>query len=367
MDVTPALLLLHSCFAATAAVFLLCCYYILALLLRFFCYFVAVVLLSDCFCSVSASLLYSLLILILCSCLLLLHLLCLLDAAGGVPISVSVLICLNSPVSTDDAAITCRSCSLQPASAAVAAAACFCCPLLLQKTTATVHCCCCSFNAAAAAVHASTLLPVSAVANSKNRGLFSRNEGDPTAVGKPYSRSDFKSRNEILQLWMTPVLCLTMKQDKKDSQQPYATFVLGQEAFDGGNARLGLAKLGCTYILGYAAVPGTSLENTFGLLTIRLSQALGLFLCWTSDHGPFYNTRPDYSTWANYRIMGLPTRVEFYLPWKCEAERHTYEKCEYELVMERMLQMQKIREREAQLKAPQSAQSIPLAPKTANA
>ncbi|GFP93968.1 NADH dehydrogenase [ubiquinone] 1 beta subcomplex subunit 7 [Phtheirospermum japonicum] len=57
---------------------------------------------------------------------------------------------------------------------------------------------------------------------------------------------------------------------------------------------------------------------------------------------------------------------EFYLPWKCEAERHTYEKCEYELVMERMLQMQKIREREAQLKA-QSPQSIPLVPKTANA
>ncbi|KAL0372805.1 UNVERIFIED_CONTAM: NADH dehydrogenase [ubiquinone] 1 beta subcomplex subunit [Sesamum calycinum] len=60
-------------------------------------------------------------------------------------------------------------------------------------------------------------------------------------------------------------------------------------------------------------------------------------------------------------------QAEFYLPWKCEAERHTYEKCEYELVMERMLQMQKIREREAQLKAPQSAQSIPLVPKTANA
>lgn len=59
---------------------------------------------------------------------------------------------------------------------------------------------------------------------------------------------------------------------------------------------------------------------------------------------------------------------EFYLPWKCEGERHTYEKCEYELVMERMLQMQKIREREAQLKAPASqSQPIPLIPKTANA
>lgn len=52
---------------------------------------------------------------------------------------------------------------------------------------------------------------------------------------------------------------------------------------------------------------------------------------------------------------------EFYLPWKCENERHSYEKCEYELVMERMLQMQKIREEETKLK-----KGIPLIPKTAN-
>jgi NADH dehydrogenase (ubiquinone) 1 beta subcomplex subunit 7 len=46
--------------------------------------------------------------------------------------------------------------------------------------------------------------------------------------------------------------------------------------------------------------------------------------------------------------------AEFYLPWKCENERHTYEKCEYELVMERMLQMQKIRaSREAKNKGMQ--------------
>ncbi|XP_073032406.1 NADH dehydrogenase [ubiquinone] 1 beta subcomplex subunit 7 [Primulina eburnea] len=55
--------------------------------------------------------------------------------------------------------------------------------------------------------------------------------------------------------------------------------------------------------------------------------------------------------------------AEFFLPWKCETERHSYEKCEYELVMERMLQMQKIREREAQ----SANHSIPLAPKTAGA
>ncbi|CAL0320615.1 unnamed protein product [Lupinus luteus] len=59
---------------------------------------------------------------------------------------------------------------------------------------------------------------------------------------------------------------------------------------------------------------------------------------------------------------------EFYLPWKCENERHSYEKCEYELVMERMLQMKKIREEQANLKnsQPQGA-VVPLIPKTANA
>ncbi|GAA0138757.1 oxidoreductase [Lithospermum erythrorhizon] len=59
-------------------------------------------------------------------------------------------------------------------------------------------------------------------------------------------------------------------------------------------------------------------------------------------------------------------QAEFFLPWKCEDERHVYEKCQYELVMERMLQMQKIREKEAQLKA-EKLQPIPLIPKTANA
>ncbi|KAK8934561.1 NADH dehydrogenase [ubiquinone] 1 beta subcomplex subunit 7 [Platanthera zijinensis] len=62
---------------------------------------------------------------------------------------------------------------------------------------------------------------------------------------------------------------------------------------------------------------------------------------------------------------------EFYLPWKCEVERHGYEKCEYELVMERMLQMQKIRELEERRKKagqtqPQGA-GIPIIGSTANA
>ncbi|CAM8936353.1 unnamed protein product [Rhodiola kirilowii] len=57
---------------------------------------------------------------------------------------------------------------------------------------------------------------------------------------------------------------------------------------------------------------------------------------------------------------------EFYLPWKCENERHVYEKCAYELVMERMLKMQKIREQEAELKQAKK-QGISLIPKTANA
>ncbi|KAK9115706.1 hypothetical protein Sjap_014653 [Stephania japonica] len=60
---------------------------------------------------------------------------------------------------------------------------------------------------------------------------------------------------------------------------------------------------------------------------------------------------------------------EFYLPWKCESERHVYEKCAYELVMERMLQMQKLRQQQEgheKLKIGAS-QGIPLIPKTANA
>ncbi|KAL6961867.1 hypothetical protein U1Q18_001848 [Sarracenia purpurea var. burkii] len=59
--------------------------------------------------------------------------------------------------------------------------------------------------------------------------------------------------------------------------------------------------------------------------------------------------------------------AEFFLPWKCENERHVYEKCEYELVMERMLQMQKIRDQEAKLKQTQKHGAVPLIPKTANA
>ncbi|KAJ6312813.1 hypothetical protein OIU77_014357 [Salix suchowensis] len=55
--------------------------------------------------------------------------------------------------------------------------------------------------------------------------------------------------------------------------------------------------------------------------------------------------------------------AEFFLPWKCENERHVYEKCEYELVMERMLQMQKIREAEAKLKQSHKQGTIPLIPK----
>ncbi|KAM7463344.1 hypothetical protein LguiA_031465 [Lonicera macranthoides] len=60
-------------------------------------------------------------------------------------------------------------------------------------------------------------------------------------------------------------------------------------------------------------------------------------------------------------------QAELYLPWKCENERHTYEKCEYELVMERMLQMQKIREKEEANFKQSQKQGIPLIPKTANA
>ena len=57
---------------------------------------------------------------------------------------------------------------------------------------------------------------------------------------------------------------------------------------------------------------------------------------------------------------------EFYLPWKCEPERHAYEKCQYELVMERMLQMQKIREAQGAAKVKGGATiGVPLIPSTA--
>ncbi|KAL8100652.1 NADH dehydrogenase [ubiquinone] 1 beta subcomplex subunit 7 [Apium graveolens] len=54
---------------------------------------------------------------------------------------------------------------------------------------------------------------------------------------------------------------------------------------------------------------------------------------------------------------------EFYLPWKCENERHSYEKCEYELVMERMLQMQKIKQNQELKKSG----GVPLIPNPAGA
>uniref|UniRef100_A0A6V7PWI2 NADH dehydrogenase [ubiquinone] 1 beta subcomplex subunit 7 n=1 Tax=Ananas comosus var. bracteatus TaxID=296719 RepID=A0A6V7PWI2_ANACO len=63
--------------------------------------------------------------------------------------------------------------------------------------------------------------------------------------------------------------------------------------------------------------------------------------------------------------LNLCRAAEFYLPWRCELERHGYEKCEYELVMERMLQMQRIREIEKTTKAKQiqsGGAPIPLIP-----
>ncbi|KAL1993741.1 hypothetical protein VTN49DRAFT_2410 [Thermomyces lanuginosus] len=34
---------------------------------------------------------------------------------------------------------------------------------------------------------------------------------------------------------------------------------------------------------------------------------------------------------------------EFYLPWKCETERHTYEKCQYEEFKKRVAKMEELR------------------------
>ncbi|RAL48052.1 unnamed protein product [Cuscuta campestris] len=63
-------------------------------------------------------------------------------------------------------------------------------------------------------------------------------------------------------------------------------------------------------------------------------------------------------------------QAEFYLPWKCENERHSYEKCEYELVMERMLQMQKLRQQQQEEESSRlglNRRPIPLASNPANA
>ncbi|XP_050275708.1 NADH dehydrogenase [ubiquinone] 1 beta subcomplex subunit 7 [Quercus robur] len=60
-------------------------------------------------------------------------------------------------------------------------------------------------------------------------------------------------------------------------------------------------------------------------------------------------------------------QAELYLPWKCETERHIYEKCEYELVMERMIKMQKIREQQEANSKSGKKSPIPLIPNTANA
>uniref|UniRef100_UPI001CB99FB1 NADH dehydrogenase [ubiquinone] 1 beta subcomplex subunit 7 n=1 Tax=Erigeron canadensis TaxID=72917 RepID=UPI001CB99FB1 len=48
-------------------------------------------------------------------------------------------------------------------------------------------------------------------------------------------------------------------------------------------------------------------------------------------------------------------QAEYFLPWKCVDERHTYEKCEYELVMERMIQMQKLKQQGKTLTIPNTA------------
>ncbi|OJJ44390.1 hypothetical protein ASPZODRAFT_72013 [Penicilliopsis zonata CBS 506.65] len=36
-------------------------------------------------------------------------------------------------------------------------------------------------------------------------------------------------------------------------------------------------------------------------------------------------------------------REEYYLPWKCETERHSYEKCQYEEFKKRVAKMDELR------------------------
>ncbi|KAI8872388.1 hypothetical protein GQ42DRAFT_161339 [Ramicandelaber brevisporus] len=49
-------------------------------------------------------------------------------------------------------------------------------------------------------------------------------------------------------------------------------------------------------------------------------------------------------------------RDNFYLPWRCNDERHTYEKCQYDDVMRRMKKAEKIKqERDAAAAAASAA------------
>ncbi|OAX41092.1 hypothetical protein K503DRAFT_538304 [Rhizopogon vinicolor AM-OR11-026] len=40
-------------------------------------------------------------------------------------------------------------------------------------------------------------------------------------------------------------------------------------------------------------------------------------------------------------------RTNYYLPWTCENERHGYEKCQYDDMMQRMKKMSKLRQQHA--------------------
>lgn len=46
---------------------------------------------------------------------------------------------------------------------------------------------------------------------------------------------------------------------------------------------------------------------------------------------------------------------EFYLPWKCVDERHSYERCEYYLFLQRVKKMEAIRDAQQGLPARASA------------
>ncbi|CAM6118261.1 unnamed protein product [Calypogeia fissa] len=57
---------------------------------------------------------------------------------------------------------------------------------------------------------------------------------------------------------------------------------------------------------------------------------------------------------ANLLIPLNKCRVATYwMPWKCEDDRHSYEKCEYELFLVRLNKMKEIRE--GHLRGPQHA------------
>jgi len=46
--------------------------------------------------------------------------------------------------------------------------------------------------------------------------------------------------------------------------------------------------------------------------------------------------------------LNICRREKYYLPWECEHERHTYEKCQYDDYVSRMKELSKLKRQQAE-------------------